>query len=478
MIKHLSLADAVFWAASAFLIGVLAASLEWNIFFILGIAGICAAGFALFSQNTRRAIALCTIFAPVLIFGAFYFHFYFNIKSARGNIVFGKMLPFSGIINDEPKVYEKYQSLGVALKPPLQGTVRILISPLENFHYGDEVEGEGIIELPRSIADMPTAVFPKIRVIAAHKGFWLKESLLNFKHGLLAQFQKNLPAGEAALLGGITFGSKSGFTKEFNGQMALSGTTHLVALSGYNISILVLAVAQVAGSFLSRRKTFYLTTAVIFLFVTMVGLGASVVRAAIMGFLTLLAKEAGRIYNMRNAIVLTAAGMVAVNPAVLVFDAGFQLSFASLLGIVYLPPVIKRFLRAKEENMAGLAETAIMTISAQFAVIPIIIQTFGRFSLTAIVANVLILEFIPFTMFLGFLLAAVGPINFYLGFLVAKLVEVLLTYEIGVIKLFAVLTVPMAAPFNNPLVPAFIYYAALSAFVYYFSPARTVSGAK
>jgi len=366
-------ADIVFGAALAFLFGVLVASSGWNIFFAFAIVLACGAAFALYSQKPRCVLALLIVLSAIFVFGVFYYYLYFNVRAAEEHIVFDQKLFFSGTILDEPKIFEKYQSLEIVLKPPFAGDIRVLASPLSGFHYGDLLQIEGIIESPRSIADMPTAAFPKIKVVARHKGFWLREKLIDLKTSLLSQFQRTLPAEEAALLGGITLGSQAGFTKEFKKQMALSGTTHLVALSGYNISILVLAVARVFGSFLSRRKTFYITTIIILLFVLMVGFGASVVRAAIMGFLALLAKEAGRIYSMRNAVVLTASGMAIVNPAVLTHDAGFQLSFVSLLGIVYLSRAIKQALRLDDEDILGLRETALMTLSAQLAVIPIII---------------------------------------------------------------------------------------------------------
>src|SRR5207247_2122665 len=163
---------------------------------------------------------------------------------------------------------------------------------------------------------------PKIRILAEHQGFWLKEKLLDFKASLVGQFEKFLPPDEAALASGITLGVQSGFTKEFKSQMSLAGTTHLVALSGYNITILVLAVAAFA--------------------------------------------------------------MPLADPTVLAFNVGFQLSFLSLLGIVYLAPALRRIFRVDEKNSGGIVDTVMMTLSAQLAVMPLLVSTFGQFSLTAI----------------------------------------------------------------------------------------------
>ncbi|MDO8574515.1 MAG: ComEC/Rec2 family competence protein [bacterium] len=289
----------------------------------------------------------------------------------------------------------------------------------------------------------------------------LEQKLVNFKENQINQFRINLPLNSAALLAGETFGERSDFTKELKEQMNRSGTTHIVALSGYNIAILVLAISTALGSFLSRRKTFIITAVVIILFVIMVGGGASIIRAAIMGFLILLAKELGRPYNLTNAIVLTAGIMVLINPTILTEDIGFQLSFLSLLGIVYLEPAIKKLLHLKEGGgILGWRENATMTLSAQIAVAPILIYHFNQFSLTAIPANVLILEVVPLTMFFGFFLATLSSILPVLGFLVAKLVNILLLYQIGVIKTFSSIHLP-SPRFLSSGIAITIYYLAL-----------------
>jgi len=286
----------------------------------------------------------------------------------------------------------------------------------------------------------------------------ISQKLKTFKENQINNFRISLPHNSAALLSGETFGERSDFSKKFKDQMARSGTTHIVALSGYNIAILVLAISAALGSILSRRKTFIITTIVIILFVIMVGGGASIIRAAIMGFLLLLAKELGRPYNLTNTIVLTAGLMVLINPAILTQDIGFQLSFLSLLGIVYLEPVFKKILNLKEgSGLLSWKENATMTLSAQVAVTPILIYHFNQFSITAIPANILILAIIPLTMFFGFLLATLNSISLLAGFLVAKLVNIILLYQIIVIKTFSAI---------NLVIPNFLATSTFITFYY------------
>jgi len=457
--------DAVFGGALAFLFGVLAASLGWSAVIYLPVAAI--AGFGYLFLSRRPELKKFFLLFLILIFsGAFYYNFYLNLKAKLQSMEFNRKISFSGVIVDEPTILEKYSMFTIKLRAPFSGKIRVFTDPSGRFQYGDLLQVEGEImpaDLPN---EMPAVFSPKIVISARHQGFWLKEKLLDVKTRLIGSFAGLFSADEAALLGGITFGSRSNFGGEFKKQMALSGTTHLVALSGYNISILVLAVAQAFGRFLSRRKTFYLTTVIILLFVLMVGAEASVVRAAVMGFLALLAKEIGRVYSMRNSITLTALGMVLISPTILVNSPGFQLSFVSLLGIVYLGPALKNMFKFKDAGFADWRENAVTTISAQLAVMPILIQNFGQYSLMAIFANILILAFIPLTMALGFLLSALGLLSFYIGFFVAQLVKVLLLYEISVIKLFA--KIPFSLPLGNSAVVMIIYYAIVFFVVYNF----------
>ncbi|MBI4085118.1 MAG: ComEC/Rec2 family competence protein [Candidatus Liptonbacteria bacterium] len=376
------------------------------------------------------------------------------------------------MVLSEPKLSEKFQSISLKLNEPLAGEITIIASLSLEINYGDIIEARGEIKVGNSEVENPVSFFPEIKIVSRSKGFWLKEKLLGVKKAVVSEFKSLLPRDSAALLSGLTLGWRGNFTDDLKKDMSMSGTTHLVALSGYNITILVLVVAGTFGYFLPRRTTFWLTTAIIILFILMVGGEASVVRAAIMGFIALLAKEAGRKYSVRNAIALTAATMILADPRA-IFDVGFQLSFLSLIGIVYLAPPISNFLRMEEEAESFLSwkENAVTTLSAQLMVAPILIHTFGNFSLTSIAANILILEFVPVTMLLGFALAAVSYFLHYAGFIISFFENVFLQYELAVIRFFANFNMPVLNELNSSLFFVF-YYLALAAFLFYRSKSK------
>jgi len=438
-------ADIVFGGTIAFLIGVGAASLNWNIYAtILGGFLLFCLGILFFRRGNPQYRKLLIFLLPLFL-GFFYYYLYLNIEKTGEYISFNRNISFSGVVINEPQAGERVQKFVIKLRPPLHGKAEITTALFPEFNYGDLLEANGVIKPARSVAAEPTSFFPKIKLLDHHKSFWVKEKLLAFKNILTAQFKKFLPPDSAALMSGLTFGVRADFTKDFKNQMALSGTTHLVALSGYNIVILVWAIAAVFRYFLSRRLTFYFTTFTIFLFVLMVGAEASVVRAAIMGFLLLLAGQVGRLYSFRNAVALVAAIMVLFDPTILIFNVGFQLSFMSLLGIAYLSPALKKLFRFHDVSPGFLnwRENLLTTLGAQLAVAPLLLRYFGQFSLTSFIANILILTFVSFTMFLGFVLAGLGLIFSQLGFLVAWMANLLLAYEIGVIRVFAKLRLPV-----------------------------------
>lgn len=248
--------------------------------------------------------------------------------------------------------------------------------------------------------------------------------------------------------------------------MKLSGTTHLVALSGYNITVIVWALMAVLMTFLRRKWSFAVTVIIIIGFVLMTGAEASVVRAAVMGILVLLSREVGRIYDLRNAVVLAGLVMVFANPKVLVFDVGFQLSFLALLGIVYLRPGIARILRMKEEpGFLSWRDNLLTTASAQLAVMPLLISSFGSFSPTSLLSNVLVLETVPIAMGLGFVAAGAYFLSYYVALILGWLLWVILKFEILVIEIFAKLSLPVSLSLSWSLI--FSYYIAVVIFILY-----------
>jgi competence protein ComEC len=155
-----------------------------------------------------------------------------------------------------------------------------------------------------------------------------------------------------------------------------------------------------------------------------------------MGVLVLLAQREGRLSDPRNALVLTGALMIFISPRILRYDIGFQLSFAATIGLIYAAPLIKRYFE-KLPSFFNFRETFVMTLSAQFFVLPLLLYYFKNLSLVSLPANIIVLPLIPFAMLLGALTGVAGLILPFLGRLVGYFAWLVSAFELGVIKLFA-----------------------------------------
>ena len=464
---HFSPADVAFVIAVAFLFGIISASLAWNTGVIVVAIIVVGATVTAFRRYFWR---ITLAFFAATIAGMFYFHFYVGYTARQIHLPFDKKVSFTAIIIDEPTPSDNADVLNVAAQKPLSGDLMVLVPPGSGLRYGDLVKISGSIKPPDTLGGESMAFSQKVSVLAEHRGFWLREKLIDLKLGILEKFNEVLPQEQAALLGGITFGSKVNFSPELKKDMALAGVTHMVAISGYNITIIIVSVGELFGRLVSRRMNFYLIIFFIILFILMSGIQASAIRAAIMGFLALLAREMGKTYDIRNSITLTALVMALQDPTILMQDAGFQLSFLSLLGIVYFQKPVQHMFRYQEAGFLGWKENAVTTFSAQLGVLPVLVATFGQFSLTAVGANILVLGTVPLTMLFGFALAPLGFISSSLAFFAGKLAGFLLGYQLAVIKLFAALAVPLPIVFNSAFAVIFYYSLIITFAITYGDP--------
>lgn len=467
--------DITFYSAGFFLVGILLASFKLSFLLILILAALMAALFLFIGLlNKVPKFYWLAGLSLLTILGSGYYFYRDARENKSVNIIFDKKIDFIGKIVNDPDRGQS-QKLIINLESPYSGKILVKLKPYPSFNYGDLIKFKGAIKQPepQSYAEylakdsvFGITDFPMTELVSENNGSSIKTKLFNLKEKVITNFQKVLPYEKAAFLSGITLGEQAEFSKEFKEKMSKSGTTHLVALSGYNISIIVIAMFLFLNYFLSRRTTFILTVLAIIGFVIMTGMEVSAVRAAIMGFIVLLASQIGRVHSMRNAIVVAALIMVLINPKILYFDIGFQLSFLALIGIIYLSPAIEKYLKIKEdEGFLGWKKNFSTTLSAQILVAPLLIINFGQFSLVGFLANILILEAIPLTMFFGFLMAIMGFISLFLTTILGWFINLILSYEIGVINLFSGFYVPLT---KIGFWGILIYYLLVIGFIAYF----------
>jgi competence protein ComEC len=174
----------------------------------------------------------------------------------------------------------------------------------------------------------------------------------------------------------------------------------------------------------------------------------------------------GRLANSQNAILFAGAAMLSINPLLLRYDAGFQLSFLATLGIVYVYPLFEKKFFAGEQNI--LKETILMTLAAQVFVLPVILANFEKLSVISPLANLLILPAIPFIMGTGFAAGMVGFVFVPLGKLIGFVPYVLLKLELAIVQWLANISWSSLEIKNFGWIHISIYYLILISVLYYF----------
>ena len=210
-----------------------------------------------------------------------------------------------------------------------------------------------------------------------------------------------LPEPEAGLAAGILIGLRERVDRELAADFTTAGVSHVVAISGWNITIVAAAVAALGGS-LGRRRRSVLTMLAIVAYVCFSGASPSVVRAAAMAGVVLLARESGRAGRAAAALGWAVVLLLLAEPS-LIADAGFQLSSLATAGLIaWATPIgerIDRFGGGRVPNW--LAESLGVSLAAQAATLPVVLATFGRLALISPAANLCIVPVVPVAMAAG-----------------------------------------------------------------------------
>lgn len=221
-------------------------------------------------------------------------------------------------------------------------------------------------------------------------------SLASVRRRLDRAIHDALPEPHAGLLSAILLGVRADIPTSVMGDLRSSGLIHLIAISGYNVTLLAVVVRRAAGLALGRRGI-WAAIALLPLYAILVGGDPPVVRATIMAELVLVAWLIGRESDLLVSLAITGAAMVVLDPTIL-FDPGFQLSFVATAGLALLAPRIADRLKALPRV---LAELIAITVSAQLLVTPLLVLHFGNVSLMAVPANILAVGFSPWVMLTG-----------------------------------------------------------------------------
>lgn len=346
----------------------------------------------------------------------------------------GKQVSMEGIVSQEPDARDTATLVSVNATRLIIGTSNIpvhagVLAELPahaRISYGDKVQLSGKLKLPQPfdtnndrVFDYPQYLaaqgiayqlgYARIDSISGNAGESLQAFAIGTKENFLRGLGLVLPDPESALAGGITVGDKRSIGPELTNEFQRDSLVHMVVLSGYNITVVLNAIARLL-LWTPRFVQFGGSAFVVVFFMFMAGGASSATRAGLMALVAVLARATHRVYLGERVIALVSLVMIAWNPWTLCFDPSFQLSVLATLGLTLFTPVFAaRFSRVPEAF--GMREILSSTCATQLMVLPLLLYQNGTLSIVALPANLLALLPVPWAMFFS-LIAGIGGFLF------------------------------------------------------------------
>jgi competence protein ComEC len=365
----------------------------------------------------------------------------------RGSAYLGKLTPYHELIKrpvivtgraDTDGVYTTGSQLGfdlanVKVQDPVQQRLvgKIGVKGFGEYavYRGDTVQVEGKL-YPTRGARQASISFAQIKVLR-RSGSPVESIRRHYQSGMFSA----LPEPLASFALGLLIGQRSTLPQSVSDQLTTVGLTHIVAVSGYNLTIIMGTVYLLLRQ-RSKYQSTVISLALIGLFLLFAGFSASIVRAAIVSMLSIAAAYYGRTFRPLVLILLAACVTAGWFPLYLWSDLGWYLSFLAFFGVLVLAPLlIKRIYKGKQPQL--LAAVIIETLCAQIMTLPLIMYIFGNISLISLPANVLIVPLVPLGMAVAFAAGLGGMLTPFISGWIAWPARVLLTYMLDVIGLLA-----------------------------------------
>lgn len=351
------------------------------------------------------------------------------------------------------------------------------------FEYGSEVTFEGMLTLPGGVRNpggfdyrmylaqkgVGATLFAYPYMIEkgdGAKGNFLIKTGLVIRRRIVDVIEKSLPEQQAGLLNGMLIGYREGLSDEVREAFSDAGLMHIMAVSGANVAFMILPISLLLKLLRVRKKAANLMIiAFLNLFVCVTGFEPSVLRAVFMACVLLVSALIYREPDVYSAIAVSCIIMLVINPGML-FNIGFQLSYAATLGIVMLNKNISKLLTCRIIPKKA-AEILGVTLAAQAGVLPITLIHFNRVSLISILPNILAAPLLEIITILGAIMAIVGQFGIVFSKLIGYLNNIFLTAVLYITKWSASVPYASVTTITPPLAVAVLYYAALWFLLWY-----------
>jgi competence protein ComEC len=473
---------------------------KFHLPWLLGLAGLAPLLLLFFTRKYKKWLVMVGLGIVLVVVATNYsYSSLYTVDEGRLRFYNDQgTLEIKGRLVSDPDVRDKSTHLTLSVEAikiddvwrDVGGTALVFVPRYPEYHYGDVLDVTGVLQTPPRLGDFDyrgylehqgiytTMSYPRIQVLATGQGFPPLAWIYSLRHRLADTLAEVLPEPQASLAQGIILGLRGSIPADLNDDFMRSGTTHLLAISGYNIGVMAGILLGVGLFLFGRRRYLYVWLAFggVWLYAVITGMNPPVLRSAIMASLFLFAEALGRQKSAMVALTLAAAVMVGISPHIL-GDASFQLSFLAMAGLVFIYPVLdslgRRFVAARigEEGFTvSLAHLTVDTMSATLgaiiAVWPLIAYYFGIFSLAGPLATFLITLVFPLIIITGTLTAVFGLASLAVAQAFGWLAWPFLSYMMVVVSGLAAPSVSAVAV--NSVSPFFIicYYVVLAGAVW------------
>lgn len=274
-------------------------------------------------------------------------------------------------------------------------------------------------------------VYPHVEVVDT-EAHTIVDILDRWKENLVMRIDSYVSQPASSLASGMLFGASS-MSSDLLQTFRIVGLSHIIVLSGFNIVIVIASILFVLA-FLPLVLRITVASISVIVFVVMVGGTPSVIRATLMAFIALLAMFIGRAYVARQALILSLLVIVIYEPQALITDVSLHLSFLATMGLVYMSEPLEIFLKKYivRISSSSLRELLVTTLSAYFVTLPYVMYTFGTVSVYALIANILVVPFVPFAMLVSFLVVVSSYLSSTLAFVFGFVDTILITFIIRI----------------------------------------------
>lgn len=475
--------------------GILLANLTRSYWFMLYSCILLILSVVVYSKFRKGLKFLLSGVVILYIFGGLYYLHTYNQNANKFSKYAGEQVCIKGYIDSAPnadssKVVYQLKTEEVYLQghketDKVKGKI-MLSMPSQNsdfIDYGREITVSGTLNIPKDRTNpagfsyrsylnhngISATIFVmdyNISIGDKNKGNLLIQLGLDLRARIVNVINRSLPPQQAGLLNGMLIGYKQDLSQEVQDAFSASGLSHIMAVSGSNVGFIVLPLVFLFKKLKIRQKYANISImAILILFTLITGFEPSVLRAVIMAIVILSGQIIWRDTEIFTSIAFAALVLLLYNPGIL-FNIGFQLSFAATISLVLFYKNLKQMLSFKFIP-SFIADVLAATISAQIGVLPITVFYFNTVSVVSIISNLLVVPIVEFITILGSLMAILGQIHIVFSILLGYVNNVLLSFVLFVTKVSADMPWAVKTLVTPSFVMVICYYAVIMYFFWY-----------